>query len=60
MGAGPRDPRGFGLGPPPRQSRILPEVAGQPPRCTDPRRCAAPGWRLLRALDGRRDRKSVV
>lgn len=52
MGAGPRDPPGFGLGP--RQSRILPEVTGQPPRCTDPRRCAAPSWRLLRALDGRR------
>lgn len=43
---------GVGLAP---AFHILPEVAGHPPRCTDPRPCVAPpGRRLLRALEGQR------
>ncbi|XP_010858922.1 PREDICTED: parvalbumin alpha [Bison bison bison] len=33
---------------------ILPEEAGHPRRCADPRPCVAPGRRFLLALDGRK------
>lgn len=52
MGVGPRGPRGCRPGP--CRSSILPEEAGHPRRCADPRPCVAPGRRFLLALDGRK------